>query len=101
MAWSSWPAPRRRCEWGCLWSFLNAFGFASVSLTCYEADEGTLSLFMDPRLSPPIVGGTFLRSWHLYQVTECRGVTDAWRQLMKAHNRVIAFRIYKQETQHV
>lgn len=56
---------------------------------------------MDPRLSPPIVGGTFLWSWHLYQVTECRGVTDAWRQLMKAHSRVIVFSIYKQETQHV
>lgn len=60
-----------------------------------------LSLFTDPRLSPLIVGGTFLRSGHLYQVTEGLSVTDAWRQLMKAHNRVIVFGIYKQEIQRV
>lgn len=50
---------------------------------CYKADEGTLSLLMDPRLSPLTVGGTFLWSWHPYLVTECLSVTDARRQLMK------------------
>lgn len=83
MVWSSGPAPRWRREWGRLWSFLHAFGFASESVTCYEADEGTLSLFMDPRLSPLIVGGVFLQSWHLYLVTECLRATAAWRQLMR------------------
>lgn len=83
MAWSSGPAPRWRCEWSCLWSFPHAFGFASISVTRYEADERTLSLFLDPRLSPLIVGGTFLRSWYPYLVTERLSVTDARRQLMK------------------
>lgn len=57
--------------------------FKQTRRTCYKASEGTLSLLMDARLFPLIVGATVLGLRHLYLATELLSVAEAWWQLIK------------------